>query len=92
MDSFKKPIYVTRPVLPSLSDLYKNLEEVWDSKILSNMGVKHIELETKLKEYLKVENLSLFNNGTNALITAVQSLRISGECITTPFTFPETLS
>jgi dTDP-4-amino-4,6-dideoxygalactose transaminase len=66
------------------------LEEVWESQWLTNNGPQHIALEKKLQELLKVPYLSLFNNGTIALITACQSLRLSGEVITSPFTFPAT--
>ncbi len=87
---FKKPIYVTRPLLPDLSELSNKLAEVWKSQWLTNTGPQHIALENKLCDLLKVPHLSLFNNGTIALITAVQSLRLSGEVVTTPFTFPAT--
>jgi len=87
---FSKPIYVTRPLLPSLDNLNKRLVEVWDKQWLTNNGTQHQELEKKLQELLKVPYLSLFNNGTIALIVGCQSLRLSGEVITTPFTFPAT--
>lgn len=84
------PIYVTRPILPDLDELKKHLEEIWESKILANNGPKHQQLEKLLAETLKVPQISLFNNGTIALITACQSLKLTGEVITTPFTFPAT--
>lgn len=87
---FPKPIYITRPLLPPLSEFNGKLKEIWDSQWLTNNGQQHRILEKRLSEYLKVPHLSLFNNGTIALITAVQSLRLSGEVITTPFTFPAT--
>ncbi len=87
---FDKPIYVTRPLLPDLQKLTKRLEGVWASQWLTNNGPQHVSLEKKLQDLLKVPNLSLFNNGTIALITACQSLRLSGDVITTPFTFPAT--
>ncbi len=87
---FSNPIYVTRPLLPSLVNLNKRLVEVWDKQWLTNNGTQHQELEKKLQELLKVPYLSLFNNGTIALIVGCQSLRLSGEVITTPFTFPAT--
>ncbi|HXY53934.1 MAG TPA: DegT/DnrJ/EryC1/StrS family aminotransferase [Nitrospirota bacterium] len=87
---FDKPIYVTRPLLPNLKEVTHKLEEVWESQWLTNNGPQHISLEEKLTSVLKVQNLSLFNNGTIALITACQSLRLTGEVITTPFTFPAT--
>lgn len=87
---FKNPIYITRPLLPDLNKITKKLQEVWDSQWLTNVGLQHELLEEKLKKVLKVPNLSLFNNGTIALIIACESLRLSGDVITTPFTFPAT--
>lgn len=87
---FERPIYVTRPLLPDLNNVTAKLEEVWDSQWLTNTGPQHVALEKRLVDLLKVPYLSLFNNGTIALITACQSLRLSGEVITTPFTFPAT--
>ena len=88
---FKEPIYVTRPLLPSLDQVYSQLQEVWYSKWITNNGPKHKELESKLKEYLKVDNAVMFSNGTLALELGLKSLDISGEVITTPFTFPATV-
>ena len=85
-----KPIYVTQPVLPPLEEFYPFLEQIWESKWLTNAGPFHQELEKKLADYLGVENLALFANGTLALVTALQALRISGEVITTPFSFVAT--
>jgi dTDP-4-amino-4,6-dideoxygalactose transaminase len=87
---FKEPVYVTRPLLPNLSHFTDKLAEIWDARWLTNDGPQHKMLENKLSEYLRVPHLSLFNNGTIALIVACQSLRLSGEVITTPFTFPAT--
>lgn len=87
---FKEPIYVTRPILPDTAAFYGRLDEVWKAQWLTNNGAQHQLLEEKLREVLKVPSLSLFNNGTIALIVAVQSLRLSGEVITTPFTFAAT--
>lgn len=87
---FPEPIYVTRPLLPNLGDFTEKLAEVWNAKLLTNDGPQHKMLENKLSGYLKAPHLSLFNNGTIALIVACQSLRLSGEVITTPFTFPAT--
>ena len=87
---FPKPIYVTRPILPNLKKFTSKLKEVWDSQWLTNNGPEHRLLEKELQSTLKVPYLSLFNNGTIALIVACQSLRLSGEVITTPFTFPAT--
>jgi dTDP-4-amino-4,6-dideoxygalactose transaminase len=88
--AFPEPIYVSRPLLPRLPDFTRGLEEVWESEWLTNVGPQHRRLETTLRDYLRVPHLSLFNNGTIALIVACQSLRLSGEVITTPFTFPAT--
>ncbi|MDT8318409.1 MAG: DegT/DnrJ/EryC1/StrS family aminotransferase [bacterium] len=90
MQPFDDPIYVTRPMLPPIETFNVKLKEVWDSKWLTNSGPQHIELEVRLQKFLNVPYISLFNNGTIALITACQSLRLSGEVITTPFTFPAT--
>lgn len=87
---FKEPIYITRPVLPDLSAFTEKLQEIWSSKRLTNNGPQHQLLEAELIKVLKVPGISLFNNGTIALIVACQSLRLSGEVITTPFTFPAT--
>ncbi len=90
MKPFDKPIYVTRPILADLNEVNQELEEIWESQWLTNGGAKHQKLEEELTKVLKVPALSLFNNGTIALIVAIQSLRLSGEVITTPFTFPAT--
>lgn len=85
-----KPIYVTSPLLPSLDDFTSSLKEIWDSKVLTNNGCFHKKLEQELATYLKVPYLCLFTNGTLPLITALQALRITGEVITTPFSFVAT--
>jgi dTDP-4-amino-4,6-dideoxygalactose transaminase len=90
MKPFEEPIYVTRPLLANLDEVYKEFYDIWESQWLTNGGPKHQELEVELKNVLKVPGLSIFNNGTVALIVAVQSLRLSGEVITTPFTFAAT--
>ena len=90
LEPFDKEIYVTRPLLPDLNDFNGKLKEIWDSQWLSNNGKQHQILEEKIKERLKAPHVCLFNNGTIALITAIQSLRLTGEVITTPFTFPAT--
>ncbi len=87
----KEKIYVTRPLLPSLDDVYTQLQDIWNSKWLTNNGPKHKELELKLREYLKVDNIAMFSNGTLALELGLKALDISGEVITTPFTFPATV-
>lgn len=85
-----KPIYVTQPYMPPLEEFIPYLEKIWESKILTNGGPMHQQLEQALCEYLGVEHLALFNNGTIALLTALQALRINGEVITTPYTFVAT--
>jgi dTDP-4-amino-4,6-dideoxygalactose transaminase len=87
---FPQPIYVTRPLLPDLESYTARLAGVWDSQWLTNNGPQHQLLETELRKVLGVPSVSLFTNGTIALIVACQSLRLSGEVITTPFTFPAT--
>lgn len=84
------PIYVTEPHLPPLDEFIPYLERIWTSKRLTNGGPFHQQLEEALAEYLGVEHLSLFANGTLALVTALQALRITGEVITTPYSFAAT--
>lgn len=86
----KKPVYVTQPYLPPLEEFIPYLEKIWDSKILTNGGQFHQQLENALCEYLGVKYVSLFSNGTLALITALQALRVTGEVITTPYSFVAT--
>jgi dTDP-4-amino-4,6-dideoxygalactose transaminase len=85
-----KPIYVTQPALPPLEEFVEYLKQIWGNKIITNNGPFHKEFETKLAEYLGVKYISLFSNGTLALVTALQALRITGEVITTPFSFVAT--
>lgn len=85
-----KPIYVTQPFLPPLEEFTAYLEKIWDSKILTNGGPFHQQLEKGLCEYLGIEHIALFANGTLALVTALQALRITGEVITTPYSFVAT--
>lgn len=85
-----KPIYVTQPFLPPLEEFIPYLEKIWENKWLTNGGPFHQELEKQLADYLGVEHLALFANGTLALVTALQALRITGEVITTPFSFVAT--
>lgn len=84
------PIYVTQPYLPPLDEFIPYLEQIWKKKLLTNNGPFHQQLEQALCEYLGVEYLSLFANGTLALVTALQTLRITGEVITTPYSFVAT--
>lgn len=85
-----KFVYVTQPWMPPLEEFLPYLEKIWDSKWLTNAGQFHKELETSLAEFLGVDHLSLFTNGTIALVAALQALRISGEVITTPYSFVAT--
>jgi len=82
--------FVTQPFLPPLEEFIPYLEKIWQEKWLTNNGSFHRQLESKLGDYLGVSQLSLFTNGTIALITALQALRITGEVITTPYTFVAT--
>jgi dTDP-4-amino-4,6-dideoxygalactose transaminase len=88
--SVKEPIYVAQPYLPPLAEFIPYLEKIWASKHLTNGGPFHQRLERELCEYLGVEHLALFSNGTLALVTALQALRITGEVITTPYSFVAT--
>ena len=83
-------ITVTSPLLPKLEDFIPMLQDIWDRKWLTNNGHYHKELEKALADYLGVQYISLFTNGTLPLITALQALRISGEVITTPYSFVAT--
>jgi len=87
---FSRPIYITRPILPNLNQFKNKLKQVWQNQWLTNNGPQHQQLEKKLRLVLQVPYLSLFNNGTNALLTALKGLNLKGEIITTPFTFPAT--
>lgn len=85
-----KPIYVTQPFLPPLDEFMPYLEQIWTNKVLTNCGPFHQQLEKELCDYLGVEHISLFANGTIALVTALQALKIKGEVITTPYSFVAT--
>ena len=84
------PIYVTQPLLPPLEEFIPYLEQIWESKWLTNSGPFHEQFEQALCDYLGVKHLALFTNGTLALVTALQTLRITGEVITTPYSFVAT--
>ena len=88
----KEKIFLTRPLLPKAQDYKKIIDEIFESQWLTNMGSKHNELEIRLKDVLKVGNVSLFNNGTIALLTALKAMDLPyrSEVITTPFTFAAT--
>lgn len=86
----REPIYVTQPHLPPLSEFVPYLQQIWDKKWLTNNGQFHQQFERALSEYLGVDHVALFSNGTLALVTALQALRIGGEVITTPYSFVAT--
>ena len=86
----KKPVYVTQPYLPPLDEFMPYLEKIWDKKVLTNGGPFHQQLEAELCNYLGVKHIALFTNATIALVTALQALRITGEVITTPYSFVAT--
>ena len=88
--SEKKTITVTSPLLPDLKEFEKYLEDIWNRKWLTNNGYYHKELEKALADYLGVPYLSLFTNGTLPLIAALHAMRITGEVITTPYSFVAT--
>lgn len=90
METVDRPIYVTKPLLPELNEFIPYLEQIWESHQLTNAGPFHEKLERELAQHLDVQYVSLFANGTLALLTALQALRIVGEVITTPFSFVAT--
>ena len=90
MKDDKPKILVTQPTLPDLDVYKKSLQQIWDNKWLTNNGAFHQEFEQKLAEYLGVPYVSLFNNGTIALMVALRAMDIQGEVITTPYTFVAT--
>ena len=91
MKPFESPIYVTRPFLPPIDRFSKGLEEIWDNAWLTNDGPLLRRFETELLNYLNAQNICLFSNGTLALQIALQGMGITGEVITTPFTFVATM-
>jgi dTDP-4-amino-4,6-dideoxygalactose transaminase len=90
MKKNNNPIYITRPTLPDLDEFIPYLQQIWDTRILTNNGPIHNEFEKALTDYLGVPYISLFTNGTHALIAALQVLHITGEVITTPYSFVAT--
>jgi len=88
--SLEAPVYVTQPALPPLDEFTEYLKQIWDTKILTNNGPFHQQFEKELADYLGVKYISVFANGTLALVTALQALRITGEVITSPFSFVAT--
>ena len=92
IEPFEKPIYITQPLLPAIDDVNKMIELIWESKQLSNNGNMVKQLERELSNFLNVDYISVFANGTIALEIACKVLRLSGEVITTPFTFAATVN
>ncbi len=90
MKKFEKPIYVTKPFMPPLEEFTEGLKEIWENQWLTNNGPLLQRLNGAMSQFLGVENLSLFNNGTLALQIGLQGLGITGEVITTPFSFVAT--
>ncbi|VVS95287.1 DegT/DnrJ/EryC1/StrS family aminotransferase [Desulfoluna spongiiphila] len=90
MEKFEKPIYVTKPFMPPLEEFCEGLKEVWENQWLTNNGPVLGRYREELKNYFETDNICLFNNGTLALQIALQGMGISGEVITTPFTFVAT--
>ena len=86
----EKKILVTQSSIPTKEEYFEEVRSIFETKWLTNMGVKHKELEARLKNYLNVEEISLFNNGHMALYLGIKSLDLKGEVITTPFTFSST--
>lgn len=90
IEKFEKPLLVTEPSLPEYELYIKIIKRIWDKKWITNNGPLHIEFEELLKNYLKSDNITLFTNGHLALDSAIRSLKLTGEVITTPFTFVST--
>lgn len=88
---FEDPIYVTRPLLPNKRKVAEKISQIWESKQITNNGNQLKELQHQLMHYLNAENLSIFSNGTMALLLGLKALDLKGEVITTPFTFPATV-
>ena len=85
-----KNILVTRSSMPDLDEYVEEIKDIWDTHWLTNMGAKHKKLEAQLKDYLKVDHVSLMTNGHLAIELGLQALNLKGEVITTPFTFAST--
>lgn len=90
MEKFKESIQVTRSSMPGFEEYMEEIKDIWDSHWLTNMGVKHKQLEAELLEYLNTPNITLFTNGHLALECVIAALNLTGEIITTPFTFAST--
>lgn len=90
MKIMDKKILVTRSSMPPMQEYINEIRDIWDSRWMTNMGIKHQELQKELKEYLGVENIDLLVNGHMSLELSMQALNLKGEVITTPFTFAST--
>lgn len=90
-ERFTKPFYITQPLLPDINQMNEMIKEIWESNQLSNNGNMVKQLERDLSNFLNTDYLSVFSNGTTALQLACKVLRLSGEVITTPFTFAATV-
>lgn len=86
----EKKILVTQPSMPTIEEYVDEIRDIWDSCWLTNMGVKHNRLQEKLREFLGVDDLSLMSNGHMSLELGIQAMNLTGEVITTPFTFAST--
>lgn len=90
MKIMDKKFLVTRSSMPPMQEYINEIRDIWDSRWMTNMGIKHQELQKELKEYLGVENIDLLVNGHMSLELSMQALNLKGEVITTPFTFAST--
>jgi dTDP-4-amino-4,6-dideoxygalactose transaminase len=88
--SGNNPIHVTQPALPPFDEFVDSIRKIWDNRILTNNGPVHQKFEKELASYLGVKYISLFSNGTMAIITALRALQITDEVITTPYSFVAT--
>ena len=88
--NINKSIQITQSSMPPIEEYIDEIKDLWDSRWLTNMGTKHRQLEAKLKDYLRVSNVTLFTNGHSALEYAIAAFGLKGEVITTPFTFAST--
>lgn len=86
----EKKVMVIQSSMPNIDEYMNEVKSLWDSRWLTNMGAKHKELQKQLKEYMSVDNIDLLTNGHMAIELTLQALNLSGEVITTPFTFAST--
>lgn len=91
LTALEEPVHVTRPLLPDIEKVSNRMKEIWESRWITNNGDQHKQLEKELTKHLRAKNISIFSNGTLALILGLKALEVKGEVITTPFTFPATL-